>query len=141
MDQPQRTLDDEKLEFVNRRSAEIGKELHLINMRFNGNFEKVAYEIGRILSNIEFTTRILNEQVEHLLKAQESGAQSMHDTVEHFVLRCHELEERTNKLNEADKLNSTCIDALDNRIKRLETAPEAQSEKPQISMPKGDTKQ
>ena len=142
MDQPQRTLDDEKLEFVNRRSAEIGHELHLINMRFSGNFEKVAHEIGRILSEIEFVVRILNEQVEHLLKSHESGAKSMRDSVEHFTFRCDGLAEKVDRLEAIDHLNDTCIGDLNDRIIKLETADKPQSEKPSIpSMPKGDTKQ
>ncbi len=123
MNEPMKTLDDERLEYVNSRSVEIGKELFLINMRFNGDFAKVADEIGRILSEIEFTARILNEQVEHLLNVQASATKSMQDGTEHFSFRCDKLSERINKL-EIAFTNET-------QSKTIEKT---------LSMPKGDPK-
>ena len=168
MNDPQQTLDDENLAFVNKRSAEIGKELHLINMRFNGNFEKVAHEIGRILSEIEFTARILNEQVEFLLSEQKGNAlvfEELHrehdEVLTEFAGRISELEGTevvseiqqdsigvlTQRVNKLEKTSADGNISCHNRIKKLETAftnatqKEAVEKSITLSMPKkGDTK-
>lgn len=146
MNESQQTLDEEKLQYITDRSEEVGRELHLINLRFDGNFEKVAHEIGRILAELEFTAKILNEQVEHLLNAHESGAQSMRDGTDHFTFRCDEHQDSisvlTQRINRLEVTGVAAAEAVHNQISELEAAVKPQPEKTSIPlMPKkGDTK-